>query len=126
LHNAGVVLWIGIALAVAKWTRFIPVMTSDDDRIVKPLLYAAMACLGTNTILLAYLTIFLPRVKGVTDSAAWDVVCPRVVPTMTACGILSFLLFVRATWPVWGFLAPFILGTQAFGFLFALHFVPWL
>lgn len=43
---------------------------------------------------------------------------------MVATGIACGLLLIRATWPAWGFLAPLILGVQAFGALFALHFVP--
>lgn len=101
-------------------------LLSPNDLVVKPLLYAAAALLGILTILVLYLVIYLPKIKGVTDSSAWDVVCPKVVPTMTACGLLSFLFLVRATWPVWGFLSPLILGTELFGGLFALHFVPWL
>eukprot|EP00545_Synedropsis_sp_CCMP1620_P014585 CAMPEP_0119013368 /NCGR_PEP_ID=MMETSP1176-20130426/8413_1 /TAXON_ID=265551 /ORGANISM="Synedropsis recta cf, Strain CCMP1620" /LENGTH=149 /DNA_ID=CAMNT_0006966457 /DNA_START=98 /DNA_END=544 /DNA_ORIENTATION=- len=118
------VIWITLALLVAKWTRFIPILTSDN-RIVKPLLYSALVCLGINTVLLFYLCIYLPRIKGITDSSAWDVYCPRVVPTMATLGVLCALMLIRACWPVWGFLAPLILGVEAFGCLFALHFVPW-
>jgi hypothetical protein len=109
---------------VAKWTRFIPIMISDE-RIVKPLLYSSLVCLGINTILLFYLVVYLPRIKGITDSTAWDVYCPRVVPIMATLGVLIAFMLIRASWPVWGFLAPLILGVEAFGCLFALHFVPW-
>jgi hypothetical protein len=119
------VVWVMIALFVAKWTRFVPVLMSDD-RIVKPLLYASLVLLGINTIFVLYLTLYLPNIKKITDSSAWDVYCPRVVPTMTACGILTGLMMIRSTWPVWGFLSPLILGVEALGCLFALHFVPWL
>jgi hypothetical protein len=81
--------------------------------------------LGINTIPLLYLTIYLPRIKGITESSAWDVYCPRVVPTMTILGILTGLSVIRSVWPVWGFLSPLILAVEFFGCLFALHFVPW-
>jgi hypothetical protein len=81
--------------------------------------------LGIQTILVLYLTVYLPRVKGLTDSSAWEVYCPRVIPVMTATGIIAIMLLIRAVWPVWGFLAPLILGIEAMGCLFGLHFVPW-
>mmetsp|Transcript_20830 Transcript_20830/g.31386 ORF Transcript_20830/g.31386 Transcript_20830/m.31386 type:complete len:153 (+) Transcript_20830:59-517(+) len=118
------VLWIVAALLVGKWTNFIPVLLSDV-RVLKPLLYAAASCIGINTVLLGYLSMYLPRFKGITDSSAWDVYCPRVIPAMTFFGVLSSILLLRATWPVWGFLAPLILAIESFGCLFALHFVPW-
>jgi hypothetical protein len=80
---------------------------------------------GIQTILVLYLTVYLPRVKGLTDSSAWEVYCPRIIPVMTVTGIVAVMLLIRAVWPVWGFLAPLILGIEAMGCLFALHFVPW-
>jgi hypothetical protein len=80
---------------------------------------------GIQTILVLYLTVYLPRVKGLTDSSAWEVYCPRIIPVMTVTGIVAIMLLIRAVWPVWGFLAPLILGIEAMGCLFALHFVPW-
>mmetsp|Transcript_3732 Transcript_3732/g.5472 ORF Transcript_3732/g.5472 Transcript_3732/m.5472 type:complete len:154 (+) Transcript_3732:32-493(+) len=118
------ILWIVAALLVGKWTNFIPVLMSDD-RVIKPLLYAAASCIGINSVFLGYLSFYLPRVKGITDSSAWDVYCPRVVPAMTLFGVISSILLLRATWPVWGFLAPLILAIESFGCLFTLHFVPW-
>lgn len=91
----------------------------------RSLLLTVALLLGIQTILVLYLTVYLPRVKGLTDSSAWEVYCPRVIPVMTVTGIVSILLLIRAVWPVWGFLAPLILGIQAMGCLFALHFVPW-
>ena len=118
------VIWVILAGIVARLTRFPQVMLSDE-RVVKPLLYMSVTMLGINTVLLLYLTVYLPRIKGITESSAWDVYCPRVVPTMTILGILIGLLLIRAVWPVWGFLSPLILATEFFGCLFALHFVPW-
>jgi uncharacterized membrane protein len=125
LFPMSTVVWVTIAIVVAKFTRFFPILL-NDDRIVKPLLYASLVLMGVNTVLMLYLVLYLPRVKGITDSSAWDVYCPRVVPTLTLNGILIAIALIRSIWPVWGFLSPLILGVEAFGCLFALHFVPWL
>ena len=122
-HPTRTVAWIAVALLVARWTQFFRTLL-HDERIVKSLLYLAVTCLGINTVLLLYLTVYLPRVKNITDQAAWDVYCPRIVPTMTVVGIVCGILLIRATWPVWGFLAPLLLGIESMGFLFTLHFVP--
>ena len=116
--------WVTLAVLVARWTHLVPILLSSD-RVNRPLLHLAAVCLGINTVLLLYLTVYLPKVVKLSDSSAWDVYCPRVVPTMTFVGIVCAILLIRATWPVWGFLAPLILGTQAMGALFCLQFVPW-
>ena len=118
------VLWVIAAGLLAKFTNFFQIILSDG-RVLKVVLYPAVVCLGINTVLLLYLTVYLPKLKSIKDSTAWDVYCPRVVPTMTGLGVLSALLLIRATWPVWGFLAPLILGVEFLGGLFLLHFVPW-
>ena len=151
LTKCSTVVWVILALVVAKVTRFFPILlgsssnhnTDDNDNdnnnnnnnnikdamnmhVVKPLLYASLVGMGIITILVLYLVLYLPRVKGITDSSAWDVYCPRVIPTLTAVGIVTALMMIRSVWPVWGFLSPLILGVEAFGFLFFLHFVPWI
>jgi hypothetical protein len=118
------VIWEILAGCVAKMTR-LPQVILSGERVVKPLLYMSFILLGLNTVLLLYLTIYLPRIKGITDSSAWDVYCRHVVPTMTIFGILTGLLLIRSIWPVWGFLSPLILAVEIFGCLYALHFVPW-
>ena len=90
-----------------------------------PLLQIVALLLGINTVLMMYLTVYLPKFKGLTDSSAWEVYCPAVIPTMTGLGILAFILAIRALWPVWGFLAPLIISIQCLGMLFFLHFVPY-
>jgi hypothetical protein len=118
------VVWVVLALLVGRWTHF-PKVILSDERVVRPVLHLAFVGLGINTIMLLYLTVYLPKVKNITDSAAWDVYCPRVVPSMTFVGVITAFLMIRATWPVWGFLAPMVLGLECLGSLFALHFVPW-
>jgi hypothetical protein len=125
--------WVTMAVITAYWTNFWTVVLAlehEEEESSKALpnrslLQIAALLLGIQTVLVLYLIVYLPRAKGLTDSTAWDVYCPRVIPVMTVTGILVGLILIRATWPVWGFLAPLILGLQAMGCLFAFHFVPW-
>ena len=117
------VVWVTLALVVSRWTSFYTTIWSSD-KANRGLLRFAFVCLGVNTALFLYLSVYLPRVKGLSNSSAWSVYCPRVIPSMVTIGILTVLIFIRATWPVWGFLAPLILGIQFMGALMLLHFIP--
>jgi len=116
-------LWVMVASIVTSYSW--NTILSSENKVNTILLQLAILLIVMNVTLLAYLLIYLPRCKGLTDSSAWPVYCPRVVPSMIVLAIVSFLLFVRATWPVWGFLAPLILAVQALGAIYALQFVPW-
>jgi len=117
-------IWVGAALAVGKYTNFIETILTDPQ-ILRPVLDVAFICIGINTILTIYLAFYLPWVKNIHSSDAWEVYCPRVIPTMTGVGLLAGILLIRACWPIWGFLSPLILGVEAMGALFFLHFIPW-
>lgn len=127
------VAWVSAAAGVAYWTQFFQVILQLHDQnnkpehhhqVNRPMLQLAAVGFGILVVLTLYLTIYLPKVVGVKDSAAWDVYCPRVIPTMIIVAIITSLALVRATWPVWGFFAPLILALEAMGALFALHFIP--
>jgi hypothetical protein len=117
------VAWVVVALLMARWTHFYSTVW-NGSKPNRNLLATAFLGVGINTALLLYLVVYLPKIKKLSDSSAWSVYCPRVIPTMTGVGIATFFIFVRALWPVWGFLAPLIFGTQVMGLLFGLHFVP--
>jgi hypothetical protein len=121
--------WLTLAVVVAYVTDFYAVLflmkSSASRQPNRALLQLVACCLGINTILALYLTVYLPRVKGLTDSSAWSAYCPRIIPISTILFVVATILLIRATWPVWGFLAPLLLGIQAMGGFFALHFVPW-
>ena len=112
-------------------THFFTTLWSDE-RIIRPLFNTAMSMFALNTLLLLYLTVYLPWRYPVDDTFTtpantpkfWNAYCPRVIPTMTALGVMGSLLLVRACFPVWSFLTPLILGVIALGFFFSLHFVP--
>ena len=119
-------VWVFLAWLVARRTHFYAVLFSTHNHQAnRGLLQCVYICWGIQTVLVLYLTVYLPKGLGLTDASAWPVYCPKVIPTATLLGVLSIILLIRATWPVWGFLAPAILGTQAMGLLFGLHFVPW-
>jgi len=114
--------WVIISGAVVYYTDFFNVFL-HDEKIHRPTFLLSVVCLVINTILTLYLTVYLPKIARVT--APWDVYCPRVIPTMTGIGCLCAVLLIRASYPVWGFLSPIILGIVFLGFLFGLHFIPW-
>jgi len=115
--------WVVTAAATAYWTDTRRVLLGGSDA-VSFLLQLVAVGVGVQTVLVLYLTVYLPYGKGLTDSSAWSVYCPRVIPVLTATAVVSCLLLLRAVWPVWGFLAPLILSVEGLGLLFALHFVP--
>mmetsp|Transcript_15789 Transcript_15789/g.28544 ORF Transcript_15789/g.28544 Transcript_15789/m.28544 type:complete len:179 (-) Transcript_15789:352-888(-) len=124
--------WVLVAYAVASYTRLFHTIFTDD-RIIRPTLHLSIVIFAVNVVLTLYLTVFLPFKFPVTPTHKtpasspefWGVYCPRVIPIMTACGVIGSFLLVRACYPVWGFLTPFILGVVALGMFFSLHFIPW-
>ncbi len=126
-------VWVLFGGFVAKGTNTPLVLLSSPPyphglshaQPIRPLLLVAMAQLTANFILLLYLGLYLPKVKGLKDPESWSVYCPRVIPIMTANGVVCAFFLIRSLWPVWGFLTPFILGVEAMGLLFSMHFIPW-
>lgn len=123
--KAHALLWVLLAVFTAMKTDAIHIFLSSPTPI-RPLLHVAVAQLTVNFVLMLYLGLYLPKIKGVKESAAWPVYCPRVIPFMTGNGILCFLFLMRSLWPAWGFLTPFILSILSMGLLFSSQFVPWI
>lgn len=117
--------WVLAAFLVGFYADFFHVLFSKDSQAISSLLYIVTTLLGINTVLMGYLTIYLPVFKGLNDSNVWNVYCPRVIPTMTFFGVIAYLLLIRSCWAVYGFLSPFIVSIEAMGCLFSLHFIPW-
>lgn len=117
-------LWVVTAALVFRYTKTWHVLFATDSPAIHSLLILVMIGCGINTVLVAYLLLYLPYGKGLTDSSAWEVYCPRIIPTMTFVGVVSLLLLIRAVYPAWGFLSPLIVGLELLGCLFALHFIP--
>ena len=117
------VAWVMAAILVARQTSFFSVLRNSSQANRTLLRIASLGATIVFTGIL-YLIVYLPKVKGLADSSAWSIYCPRVVPTMIAVTVTSCLIFRRATWPVWGFFTPLISGTQFMGILMVLHFIP--
>jgi hypothetical protein len=107
-----------------QYTDTISIIFTSKD-IVRPVFNIAVGQLTVNAILMLYLAIYLPKVKGLHDSSAWEVYCPKVIPIMTANGVVCAMFLLRSLWPVWGFLTPFVLSIEFFGLIFVTHFIPW-
>lgn len=130
------IFFISLSYATIKYTDTITIVLTSSD-VLRPLLYVSIILITVNTILLSYLSIYIPKIKGIkidndnnssikTNGDLWQVYCPRVIPIMTLNGVLCGIFLIRCFWPVWGFLTPFILGTEFFGLLFVTHFIPWI
>mmetsp|Transcript_16233 Transcript_16233/g.18809 ORF Transcript_16233/g.18809 Transcript_16233/m.18809 type:complete len:173 (-) Transcript_16233:257-775(-) len=119
------IFFISLAYFTINYTDTISILFTSQT-IIRPLLYIAITQITINTILLLYLTIYLSKIKGLKDSSAWQVYCPRIIPIITFNGVLCGCLLIRCFWPVWGFCTPFILGVEFFGLIFVSHFVPWI
>lgn len=125
-------VWVAVAYFTASYTHFFPTLFTDE-RIIRPIFNISMALFFINVILTLYLIIYLPckfpRTPTFKVSASspefWGVYCPRVIPIMTACGVIGSFFMVRACVPIWGFFSPLILAIIAMGMFFSLHFIPW-
>lgn len=100
--------------------------SSDSPRVpVQWLMQLAALGIAAVVLLWLYLVLYLPYVKGLTDPSAWPVYCPRVVPGIILTSIFTYVVLIRACWPVWGCLSPLIWTVELAGLVFATHLVPW-
>ena len=111
--------WVIASFLIVKYTDFFQTILYDDN-IFRPCLILAIIGMTVNLVLMLYLTVYLRNLQY-----PWEVYCPKVIPTMTAIGVSTYVLLVRATFPVWGFLSPFILGIVGLGCIFGMQFIPW-
>jgi len=116
--------WVIVAVLLAQWTDFFAIVWGDE-RLNRTLLKVAAGGFVLVVTLVLYLAVYLPKIKGLpSDLSLWGVYCPKVLPVLCVTGFATYLLFVRALWPLWGFMAPLISGTEIMGMLMAMHFVP--
>eukprot|EP00536_Pseudo-nitzschia_multiseries_P004102 jgi/Psemu1/302361/fgenesh1_kg.67_\ len=95
--------WVIAAVLLARWTNFFPIVWSDP-RLNRSLLRVAGGGFTVAAVLFLYLTLYLP------------------ILLMT--NVITYLVFVRALWPLWGFWAPLLSGTEIMGIVMFFHFVP--
>ncbi|KAL7450899.1 hypothetical protein ACHAWC_002755 [Mediolabrus comicus] len=123
--------WVIVASLTASYTHFFHTIFTDA-RIIRHIFNTSMALFSINIILTIYLVVYLPFrfppsptfSVSASSPAFWGVYCPRVIPIMTACGIVGSFLLVRSCFPIWGFLTPLIIAVIAVGMFFSLHFIP--
>lgn len=113
-------VWTAAMIAVIYFTDFFLVLLTSD-RVNRLWFNLAVLCWGIDLACLLYLAVYLP-LKGI--DLEWNVYCPRVIPIASGAMVLGSFFLMCATWPVWGFMTPFILGIIGVGMLLSLHFVP--
>eukprot|EP00752_Nemacystus_decipiens_P017548 g15727.t1 len=114
--------WALVGVTVVYRTDFIRVLM-EDERVDRVWFNIGVVCFSVNVVILAYLTVWLPHVRGV--KVSWNVYSPRAIPTATVVGLICAVALNVSLWNVWGFLTPLILFAVFIGCLFSLHFVPW-
>ena len=114
------IVWTAAMLAVIYFTDFFLVLLTSD-RVNRTWFNVSMLCWGIDISCMMYLAVYLPW-KGI--DLEWNVYCPRVIPVATGAMVLGSFTLMMSTWPVWGFMTPFILGIIGVGCLMSLHFIP--
>ena len=121
-------IWVVTGLFIGYGTNFWNVVVRPERTNANIILIQLGSIgLGMNTIFILYLIQYLPNYskhKIQVDYNVWNVYCPKMIPIITVVGVVTFLLYVRGTYPVWGFLSPFILCIVSIGILNILHFIP--
>eukprot|EP00903_Cladosiphon_okamuranus_P019603 g18028.t2 len=114
--------WALVGATVVYRTDFIRVLM-EDERVDRVWFNIGVVCFSVNVVILAYLTVWLPHVRGI--KVSWNVYSPRAIPAATVVGLICAVALNVSLWNVWGFLTPLILFAVFIGCLFSLHFVPW-
>jgi hypothetical protein len=114
------VVWTAAMIAVIYFSDFFLVLLSSD-RVNRTWFNLSCLCWGVDFSCLMYLSVYLPY-KGI--DLEWNVYCPRVIPVATGAMVFGGFSLMMSTWPVWGFVTPFILGIIGVGMLMSLHFIP--
>lgn len=94
----------------------------SNPRIMRRPFYVGLLCLAINTVIFLYLAVWLRHV--IKTDASWDVIAPGAIPTATILGVGSFLMFVFALWPVWGFLTLPLLVTLFMSLVIISPYLP--
>jgi prolipoprotein diacylglyceryltransferase len=139
------VCWVVLAYVVARWSNFFSYVLWGINKTKTPdtgstaavgrsdvdvnltVLRLALVGFSVVTMLGLYLTVYLPRVKGLPlkDSASWaPVYCPTVIPSMAVTFAVSFILLIRSVWPIYGFLSPIIASAQFIALFMSTHLIP--
>jgi hypothetical protein len=104
--------WVVLAGFTLIQTNFLHRCFADPE-VNRLFFNASLALIAVNGTLLLYLAVYLPYVARVT--LPWDVYCPRVIPTICGLSLVCAGTLLKALWPVWGFVTPFILVSVGMG-----------
>ena len=77
------VIWVVTAAIVIKVSNT-PSVFLSDERVIRPLLHVALVLVGINTLLVLYLAIYLPKIKGIQDSSGWGGYVSIYLPTFNS------------------------------------------
>jgi len=111
--------WVGLSCLVIYYTNFFRVIW-ESPLVNRTYFYLALACLGFNMTMLAYLAIWCSVIKGIEEP--WE--NNKAIPVMALVGFSTAVLFFFAFWPVWGFLTLVIQFVFFLGFINSGHFLP--
>lgn len=114
-------LWV-IAAVVIFVKGGVYEVASDPARSNPFFVYLGLAALALTVVLAFYCVVWIPRVHY--SQWGWAVVAPGMVEAATAAVVTSFFSFIIGLWPGYGLLTPLIVGFEAMGCVFVLHFIP--
>lgn len=98
-------LWIASAAFIVYYGDFrtnLVVLLATDSRIHRFSFNLGLACFILDIAILLYLAYQLHNVNRSEDKLV--IVVPGTVPAATMIGVLAFILFSYALWPIWRFL----------------------
>merc|ERR1711988_1890422 len=113
--------WVSVTCFTIWYTNFFRVIW-EHPSVNRTYFYMAMACLGFNMFMLAYLALWCSAIQGIEDP--WETKHPKAIPAMAIVGFVTLWLFFFALWPVWGIMTLVIQMIFFLGFINAGHFLP--
>jgi len=113
--------WLGAAAFIIYYSSMWRVITTDS-RVNSFFLQVGFVSMAAQALIFLYATVFLPFRVGRVDD--YMVSCPRAVYASIANGLLIWIAFVIALWPIWGFFTPVMLTIIGFAAILSPNLVP--
>ncbi|XP_016474606.2 uncharacterized protein LOC107796365 [Nicotiana tabacum] len=98
-------LWIASALFIVyygDWHHNLIFLLWHDGRIRRIPLYIGMFGVGLNVMFFLYTSMLALGIRKSYEK--WEISSTAALPFITVLGLLSFLLFCYALWPIWSLL----------------------
>ena len=109
--------WVMAAIFTIYYSNFF-LQIWENEKIATLFLAIALVTFGIFFSMTIYAAFVMPNF----DDA--EVVAPRLIPTMTLIGFISYNSLMIAMWPVWGWYTIPILFIMFMGYLMAGSFMP--